>query len=136
MQANLTQLNSLFSTFDNRVKPVTMRIRAMLLHKKFNLQPQPTQEQLDRDLDEFNNRILPMFEHQLDGKKFFCGQDITGYDLQVYCEINSVLVFADDLIRESLESCSNIQSWMKLIKFIPEVQEVESKFEVQAADLL
>ena len=49
--------------------------------------------------------------------------------MQVYCEINSVLIFADSLVADSVNSFSNIQNWMKIIKFVPEVQDIESKFE-------
>ena len=63
MEANLPQLNSLFAAFDQRVRPVTKRIRSMLLVKRFKLKPEPTQEQIDRDLNEFNCRILPMLDH-------------------------------------------------------------------------
>ena len=42
---------------------------------------QPSQEQVDREMDEFSTRILPMLNKQLDGNNYFCGDDITGYDL-------------------------------------------------------
>ena len=50
MKANFQKLNTLFATFDQRVRPITKRIRSMLLAKKFGLKPEPTQEQIDRDM--------------------------------------------------------------------------------------
>lgn len=44
---------------------------------------------------EFNERILPMFNQQLEDKLYFCGEVITGYDLQVFCEINSIKIIAE-----------------------------------------
>jgi len=73
MNANLYTLNSLFSAFDQRVRPVTKRIRTMLLARKFGLKPAPTQEQIDKDMSEFNDRILPMLNHQLENTLYFCG---------------------------------------------------------------
>ena len=34
---------------------------------------QPSQEQIEREMDEFGDRILPMFDAQLNGKMYFCG---------------------------------------------------------------
>jgi len=65
----------------------------MLLARKLKLKPQPSDEQLEKELKEFKERILPMFNHQLEDKLYFCGQVITGYDLQVFCEINSIRIF-------------------------------------------
>ena len=39
MIANATKLQQLFSTFDQRVRPVTKRIRTMLMVQKFGLSP-------------------------------------------------------------------------------------------------
>ena len=36
-----------------------------------------------------------MFNKQLEDRLYFCGEVITGYDLQVYCEINSIATIAE-----------------------------------------
>ena len=83
---------------------MTKRVRTMLIAKKLALQPAPTQQQLDRELEELKLRILPMLNAQLEGKNYFCGNgQITGYDLQVFCEISSMKVFAEDLIESVLQ---------------------------------
>ena len=87
MKNNLAKLNSLFAVFDQKVRPVTQRVRKMLIAKRLHLQPQPTAQQIDREKDEMQNRIMPMLNNALEGKRYFCGDQITGYDLQVYCEI-------------------------------------------------
>ena len=130
MKANFQKLNTLFATFDQRVRPITKRIRSMLLAKKFGLKPEPTQEQIDRDMQEFNERILPMLNHQLEDKLYFCGPVITGYDLQVFCEINSIKIFAQELVTTQLQECANLVSWVNRIEIVPEVQEVEQRFTI------
>ena len=44
MRANQAKCNQFFANFDQRVRPVTKRIRSMLFAKKFFLKPEPTQE--------------------------------------------------------------------------------------------
>ena len=60
---NLPKLNNLFACYEQRVAPVMKRIRTMLISKHLNLQPAPSQEQLNREIDELNQRILPLLNH-------------------------------------------------------------------------
>ena len=39
-------------------------------------------------------------------------------------------IFADDSVKQELNNFTNIANWIKIIKFIPEVQEIETKFEI------
>ena len=74
-------------------------------------------------------RLLPMLNAQLEGKNYFCGNgQITGYDLQVFCEISSMRVFAEDLIEDALQEQNNVQAWMKRIELLQEVKEKEQEF--------
>ena len=125
MHPNLAKLNNLFATFDQRIRPVTKRIRTMVIARKLGLRPAPTDEQMNREMKEFNDRILPMLNHQLEGKLYFCGQVTTGYDLQVFCEISSIKVFAEEVIAESLVHHTNITNWIKRIELIDDVKELE-----------
>ena len=81
MSANFTQLNRLFAAFDSKVRPVTRRIRSMLIAKRLGLSPQPTQELMDKERAEFTDRIMPMLSQQLGTKLYFTGTLITGYDI-------------------------------------------------------
>ena len=81
MQANIARLNNLFAIFDQKVRPVTKRSRQMLIAKKLQLKPEPTPQQIDREMDELKHRIFPMLNQQLEGKRYFCGDVPTGYDL-------------------------------------------------------
>ena len=69
-----------------------------------------------------------MLNHQLEDKLYFCGPVITGYDLQVFCEINSIKIFAQELVATQLQECANLVSWINRIEIVPEVQEVEQRF--------
>ena len=62
---NLPKLNNLFANYEQRVAPVMKRIRTMLIAKQLNLKPAPTEEQLSREINELNQRILPLLNHQL-----------------------------------------------------------------------
>ena len=106
----------------------------MLLARKFKLKPAPTQQQIDRDMTEFNDRLLPMLNNQLENTLYFCGEVITGYDLQVYCELNSISLFAENMI--DITAHKNVSMWMQRIDIIPEVDEVEKKFKLQGKKLL
>ena len=54
------EINRLYSTFDSKVRPVTQRIRRMVFAKRLRLKPEPTDEQMEQDFEEFNERIIPM----------------------------------------------------------------------------
>ena len=137
MQANQAKCNQLFANFDQRVRPVTKRIRSMLLSKQFKLEPSPTPEQIEKDMSEFNERILPMFNHQLVNKLYFCGEVITGYDLQVFCEINSIKIIAEKTGHSvTLDDQPEVTKWMQRINFISEVQDKEEEFQMKVGLLL
>ena len=136
MHANLGKLNTLFASFDQRVRPVTKRIRTMLIAKKLRLTPSPPQELIDKEMEEFTNRILPMLNDQLQDKLYFCGQVITGYDLQVFCELNSIRTFAQELVEDVMKEHANLVAWNKRIDMIPEVREKEQEFRIQAKQML
>mmetsp|Transcript_8597 Transcript_8597/g.11877 ORF Transcript_8597/g.11877 Transcript_8597/m.11877 type:complete len:106 (+) Transcript_8597:430-747(+) len=100
----------------------------MLIARRLRLQPEPTPSQIAREKDELQNRILPMLNNALEGKRYFCGDQITGYDLQVFCEIQSMMVFAEELFNQELEKQNNITDWMRRIDIIPEVQDKQREF--------
>ena len=133
---NIQKLNSLFAVFDQKVRPVTQRVRNMLIAKRLHLPNQPSAQQIDREKDELQNRILPMLNNALEGKRYFCGDQITGYDLQVYCEIQSMLVFAEELFATELQKQNNITEWMRRIDIIPEVTDNQRNFKRLAIDML
>ena len=61
---------------------------------------------------------------------------ITGYDLQVFCEINSIRIFGQERTRDMIAEQPNVSKWMQRIEIIPEVQESEQRFQIQAQKLL
>jgi len=48
MNNNIAKLNSLFAVFDTKVRPVTQRVRKMLIAKRLRVQPEPTAQQIER----------------------------------------------------------------------------------------
>lgn len=81
MRSNFQQVNQLFAKFDARIRPVTSRIRRMILARAMKLKPEPTEEQYQKEMTELTNMILPMIDDLLNGKLYFCGSEITGFDL-------------------------------------------------------
>ena len=77
-----------------------------------------------------------MLNNALDGKRYFCGMQISGYDLQVYCEMKSMIIFAEETFTKELEKQTNILDWMKRIDIIPEVAAQDRAFRASALELL
>ena len=53
----------------------------MVVAKALKLKPAPTEEQMDQDFEELKERIIPMLNEQLEDKSYFCGEEISIYDL-------------------------------------------------------
>ena len=77
-----------------------------------------------------------MLDQQLTGANYFCGQVITGYDLQIYCELNSIKIFGDEQLQESFKQFPALLEWTKRIDIIPEVSQVEQDFQIKARKLI
>ena len=88
-------------------------------------QAQPSQGQIDREIEEFNQRILPMFNQQLKDRNYFCGESITAYDLQVYSEIKSIQIYDEEMFRTVISFNKDVLNWIKRVENIPEVSEIE-----------
>lgn len=130
-------MNQLFAKFDARIRPVTSRIRRMILARAMKLKPEPSEEQYQKEMTELTNMILPMIDDLLTGKLYFCGSEITGFDLQVFCEINSLIAIAEDKqLEEKVSEFRNIEAWRENIKIIPEVQDMETKFTISVNKIL
>ena len=53
-------INRLYATFDSKIRPVTQHLRRMVFAKELKLKPAPTDEKIEQDFEEFNERIIPM----------------------------------------------------------------------------
>lgn len=73
------------------MKPNSTRLIKMIVNPKAFGDKPPAPNDYNRDLDEFFKKLLPILNNQLEGKSFFCGQDITIADMQYYCEISTIL---------------------------------------------
>ena len=58
---------------------------------------------------------------------YFCGNVITGYDIQVFCEIKSIQLVAEGFIREALMTNANVAKWMNFIESIPELRDLHER---------
>ena len=125
MSENKHDVNKLFSNFDSRIRPVTQRIRRMVLAKALGLKPAPTEEQMSQDFEELTERIIPMLNEQLLGRTYFCGEEISIYDLQVFCELNSILAIAEDEVKPAVTAHQDLADWRTAIYIVAAVQELE-----------
>ena len=111
MEDHKEEVNKLFGNFESRIRPVTQRIRRMVLAKALKLKPAPTEDQLNQDFEELNERIIPMLNEQLEERTFFCGEEISIYDLQVFCELNSILAIAEEKVKPTITVNENLNEW-------------------------
>jgi glutathione S-transferase len=65
-------------------------------------------------MQELEKRILPTFNRLLDKKLFFCGSELTIFDIQVYSEITSLIALTrqDNLVNK--DNLPNLAAWMEL----------------------
>ena len=45
---------------------------------------------------------MPMFNKQLQGKNYFCGDVVTCFDLQIFCELKSIRIYNEQLFSQIL----------------------------------
>ena len=86
----------------------------------------PTTQELQREQDEFFKKLLPSLDKQLEGKKFFCGEDNTIADIQYYCEISTIL----SLTKKTLEPAEypNLSPWYnERLSQIPDIMQLDRK---------
>lgn len=56
---------------------------------------------VQREQDEFYKKLLPQLDKELQGKKFFCGNEITVADIQYYNEIATIVNLTKKELSES-----------------------------------
>ena len=136
MDENKHEVNKLFSNFDSRIRPVCQRIRRMVIAKALKLTPSPTEEQLEQDFEELTERIIPMLNEQLLNRTYFCGEEISIYDLQVFCELNSIVSIAESRVLPVITEHEDLFEWRRCIYIVREVQEVEDRFSAKIKKLM
>ena len=52
-----------------------------------------------------------MLNEQLEERTFFCGEEISIYDLQVFCELNSILSIAEEKVKPTITANENLNEW-------------------------
>ena len=95
----------------------------------------PSEQQIEEQKRELFDRVLIMLEQKLEGKVYFCGDDVTIFDLHLYCELTNIqsLLYLDQF---EAEKYPNINEWMSSITVIPEVDEWTVKYKRRINDLM
>ena len=110
------QTDQLSALFEQRFRPVTTRLSRMMLvpHSTQRDSTKVSQQDLDSQLREVKLRVLPQLEKILDNRQFFCGDEITCLDIQIYCELSTVteLLGRGPLVDDTLPG---LQKWMELL---------------------
>ena len=74
-------------------------------------------------LDEFFSLIMAMLDKKLQRYEYFCGEEVTVADIQIYNEIMTVLSLHNKLI-ESREY-PNVFAWFNKMSSMPEIRETD-----------
>lgn len=94
-----TDMDRLFGLFNAKFRPVTTRLTRMMLAfnsvRKDDLAP--SADELDQEKNELEKRVLPSLNSLLAENQFFCGDEITCIDIQIYCELSTVIALLDDI---------------------------------------
>ena len=77
-------------------------------------------EALKSGLLELEKRILPTFNKLLEKKQFFCGSELTVFDIQIYSEITSIAALTQEHTIIKRSQLSNLSAWMDLMQVIAE----------------
>lgn len=112
----MRETDKMAAMFEQRFRPVTVRITRMILapHSANRDSYKPTKQEFDQQLVEIRRRVLPQLELLLKGRQFFCGDELTIIDIQIYCELTTV----SELLEEKLidgQNLPNLHSWMGLL---------------------
>ena len=87
-------------------------------------------------MEELNERIIPMLNEQLEYNDYFCGDDITIYDIMVFCELNSIMVIAEKEVKPVVQSHENLDKWRTSIYIVKEVRDIEDTFSKEMKKLI
>jgi glutathione S-transferase len=108
------------------MKPTSTRLIKMLVNPKAHGDKPPAPSDYNREQDEFFKKLLPSLNNQLEGKNYFCGQDITIADIQYYCEISTILNLTKRELSES--EFPQLSRWFnERCSQFPEITETDDK---------
>ena len=100
------------------MKPNTQRLIKMYAFPKSFAQ-EVTEEDIEREKEEFFKRLLPALDQQLKDKPYFAGQNLTAADLLYYNEIVTVVMLSGRELGADLYA--NLSGWFANVKALPEV---------------
>eukprot|EP00347_Sterkiella_histriomuscorum_P024508 403330868 len=111
--------------FQSIMRVTSQRLIRMIIGPQAFGEKQYQQEDIKATLEEFN-MILHMLDKKLQRYEFFCGEEVTVADIQIYNEISTILA----LHRKQIESRENpnVFAWFNKMSTIPEVQENDRRF--------
>lgn len=69
------------SWFQSRMRPCAGRLTRMIVQPQAFGDKAPSQQELNREQEEFFKKLLPSLDQQLKGRKYFCGDELTVADL-------------------------------------------------------
>ena len=87
----------------------------------------PTIQEVEKEKDEFFNKLLKSLDGQLKGKKNFCGNEVTVADLQYYNEISTIVHLSKHELTEA--DFPNLAPWFGRMSTIPEIMPLDKKLD-------
>ena len=112
--------------FQARIKPTSTRLVKMIVQPKAFGDKPPSQQELQREQEEFFKKLLPTLDKQLEQKRFFCGPNVTIADIQYYCEIVTIVSLTKKELSEG--DFPNLAPWFhERMSKIPELAALDKK---------
>ena len=108
------------------MKPTSTRLVKMIVQPQAFGDKAPTTQELQREQEEFFKKLLPSLDKQLEGKNFFCGNDVTIADIQYYCEISTIVNLTKREINAA--DCPNLAEWYNVrLSQMPDISRQDAK---------
>ena len=78
---NKVDIEKHLAWFQSRMKPTSTRLIKMIVQPQAFGDKAPTAQELQREQEEFFKKLLPSLDKQLEGKRFFCGDEVSIADI-------------------------------------------------------
>ena len=112
--------------FQSRMKPTSTRLIKMIVQPQAFGDKAPSAQELQREQEEFFKKLLPSLDKQLEGKRFFCGDDVSIADIQYYCEISTIVFLTKREL--SQQDYPQLAGWYNdRLSQIPEINQLDKK---------
>ena len=120
------QIDKILLWFQSIMRPCSQKLIRMAVGPQAFGEKPYSQDDIKASHEEFFNTIVAMLEKKLERYEFLCGEEYTVVDLQLYNEINTVLILHKKKIGG--REFPNVFDWYNKMSKIPEIMESDKVF--------